>query len=435
MHRRPLIAGCSLLTDMPFDPGDPAFYDSAAVHKELARVTEICDGCRRCHRLCPSFDHMLERVDANEGDVAKVSAADYRRIVDLCWQCKLCFNHCPYTPPHRFDIDFPRLMLRAKAARARAEGVTRQDRWLGNVDAVGVLGSATAPLSNWANGFKPHRFLMEAVVGIHRDRNLPRFHHKTFARWFRERGGGRSEGRKVALFYSCSVNYNEPQVGRDAVSLLEKNGCSVSCPQQVCCGMPYLDGGDIAGATQNARKNVAALLPLVEQGADVVVPQPTCSYVLKKEYPILVPGPQTEKVASRTQDLFEYLAGRQKEGSLSTEFPGKRPGKVAYQMPCHLRAQNMGYKTRDVLQLIPGTKVTVVERCTAMDGTWGMKKEYYPISLEFARKTVSEMEAAKPDTYMTDCSLAALQIEALRGVKPAHPASLLREAYGLPEER
>jgi Fe-S oxidoreductase len=180
---------------------------------------------------------------------------------------------------------------------------------------------------------------------------------------------------------------------------------------------------------------VAALLPAVEQGAPVVVPQPTCSYVLKNEYPVLLAGDAgAQKVAAATRDLFEYLALRRTEGTLATDFRGPSPGKVAYQMPCHLRAQNMGFKTRDVLQLVPGTKVTVVEKCTAMDGTWGMKKEYYPISLEFARRAAREMEAAEPDHYMTDCSLSALQIEEARGAKPAHPASLLRAAYGLPEE-
>jgi glycerol-3-phosphate dehydrogenase subunit C len=374
-------------------------------------------------------------VDKNDGDVGKITSADYRKIVDLCWQCKLCYNHCPYTPPHKWDIDFPRLMLRAKAARAKAEGVSRQDAWLGNVDAVGGLGCATAPLSNWANSFGPHRALLEAVVGIDRTRNLPTFHRKTFARWFRQRGEGRrTDGPRVAFFYSCSVNYNEPQVGRDAVGVLEKNGCAVTCPEQVCCGMPYLDGGDLKAAALNARKNIERLGPLVDQGATIVVPQPTCSYVLKKEYPMLVPGAAAEKVAAATQDLFEYLAGRKQEGTLDTTFPGKGPGRVAYQMPCHLRAQNMGLKTRDVLQLVPGTKVTVVEKCTAMDGTWGMKKEYYQVSLQYARKAVKEMEAAKPETFMTDCTLSALQIEAVRGEKPAHPIALLREAYGLPEE-
>jgi glycerol-3-phosphate dehydrogenase subunit C len=420
---------------MTFDPKDPTFFDQKAVEAELARVTEICDGCRRCHRLCPSFDFMLERVDDHEGDVSKVTSKDYRRIVDLCWQCKLCFNHCPYTPPHRFDIDFPRLMLRSKAARAKAEGVTRTDQVLGAVDRVGSLGSALAPLSNWANDFKPQRVLLEKVLGIDRNRNLPKFHHKTFARWFRERSPGADPGgRKVAFFYSCSVNYNEPQTGRDAVSVLERNACRVSCPAQVCCGMPYLDGGDIAAATENARKNIAALFPAVCDGATVVVPQPTCSYVLKKEYPVLVPGGEAEAVAAKTMDLFEFLAALHKEGALNTDFPGRGPGKVAYQMPCHLRAQNMGYKTRDVLQLIPGTSVGVVEKCTAMDGTWAMKKEFYPLSLPFAKKAADEMESMEPDTFATDCSMSGLQIEAVRGKKPASPVSLLREAYGLPEE-
>lgn len=422
---------------MPFDPRDPAFFDTAAVEAELERVTGICDGCRRCHRLCPSFDHMLERVDAHEGDVSKLASADYRRIVDLCWQCKLCFNHCPYTPPHRFDIDFPRLMLRAKAARAQAEGVTRQDRWLGNVDRLGPLASAAAPLANFANGFKPHRIALEAAVGIHRDRNLPRFHHKTFARWFRERKprAAPAAARDVALFFSCSVNYNEPQVGRDAVAVLEKNGCRVSCPEQVCCGMPYLDGGDVASATANARRNLAALAPRVRDGATVIVPQPTCSYVLKHEYPLLAPGPDADAVSSATRDVFEYLAGRKAEGTLDTSFPGRALGKVAYQMPCHLRAQNMGFKTRDVLQAIPGTQVSVIERCTAMDGTWAMKKEYFRLSLQFARKAVEQMEIAQPEVFATDCTLSALQIEAVRGRKPAHPLTLLREAYGLADER
>jgi Fe-S oxidoreductase len=422
---------------MPYDPRHPAYFDSKAVDQELARVTELCDGCRRCHRLCPSFDYMLdEAVDKNEGDLSKITPTDYRRIVDLCWQCKLCYNHCPYTPPHQWSIDFPRLMLRAKAARAKADGVTRRDAWLGNVDAVGRLGCATAPLSNWANEFPPGRAALEVLIGIERTRKLPRFHHRTFARWFRERGGGRvGQGPRVAFFFSCSVNYNEPQVGRDAVGVLERNGCAVSCPEQVCCGMPYLDGGDVEAAARNAEKNVRAFLPLVEQGARIVVPQPTCSYVLKKEYTLLRPGPDTDKVAAATQDLFEYLAGRHREGTLQTDFPGKKPGRIAYQMPCHLRAQNMGFKTRDVIALIPGTDVHTIESCTAMDGTWGMKKEHFPISLRYAKRVAHKMEAAQPQTYMTDCTLSALQIAEARGERPVHPVTVLREAYGLPDER
>jgi Fe-S oxidoreductase len=423
---------------MSNDPRDPAFLDPVSAEQELRRVTELCDGCRRCYRLCSSFDYMLdEAVDKNDGDHARITGGDLRRIVDLCWQCKLCYNHCPYTPPHAWSIDFPRLMLRMKAARVKAEGVSRADAWLGDVDRLGSLGSALAPVSNWANRFPPHRRLLEAAVGIDSRRNLPSFHRQTFARWFRERGGGRVGATRhpVAFFFSCSINYNEPQVGRDAVSVLERNGCQVSCPEQVCCGMPYLDGGDLDSARENARRNLAALRPLVDAGASVVVPQPTCSYVLKKDYPMLVPGEDADRVARATVDFFEYLGRRKQEGTLDTEFRGPAPGKVAYQMPCHLRAQNIGYKTRDVLELVPGTTVAVVEKCTAMDGTWAMKKEFYPLSLGFAKRAVKEMDEAKPDVHATDCTLSALQIEAVRGKKPAHPIGLLRAAYGLPEER
>jgi glycerol-3-phosphate dehydrogenase subunit C len=276
---------------------------------------------------------------------------------------------------------------------------------------------------------------MEKVLGIEKSRRLPTFHRRTFARWMTARGTRPLVARtRVTLFYSCSVNYNEPQVGRDVVSVLEKNDCAVTCPEQVCCGMPFLDGGDIESARKNARRNVASFKAAAERGEKIVVPQPTCSYVLKNEYPLLVKGEDARKVAAATMDIFEYLASRKASGTLNTDFSGKPPGRVSYQMPCHLRAQNMGYKTRDVLQAIPGTTVAVIEKCTAMDGTWGMKKEYFKVSMQFARKAVDEMEAAKPDVFSTDCSLSALQIEEASGKRPVHPIALLREAYGIPEE-
>ncbi len=232
---------------------------------------------------------------------------------------------------------------------------------------------------------------MEKVLGIEKSRRLPTFHRRTFASWMSARGTKPADPTtSVTLFYSCSVNYNEPQVGRDAVSVLERNGCVVKCPAQVCCGMPFLDGGDIESARRDARKNVGSLKAAAARGEKILVPQPTCSYVLMNEYPLLVPGDDAKGVAAVTMDIFEYLASRNAEGTLNTEFPGKAPGRVSYQMPCHLRAQNMGFKARDVLQTVPGTAVSVIEKCTAMDGTWGMKKEYFPISMQFAKRAVKK---------------------------------------------
>ncbi len=411
------------------------FWEAGKVDQELRRVYDICSGCRRCLPLCPSFKVLFDRLDveAVDGDVEKLPAADVKEVVDLCYQCKLCFNHCPYTPPHRWEVDFPRLMLRARAAQARAGGVSLQDRVLGNTELVGKLGSLTAPLSNWMSEVSIHRAFMQAVLGIHKDRNLPRFHRPTFSAWFRKRSVAAppaTEARKVALFATCQVEYNDPAVGRAAVRVLEKNGVEVTVPPQRCCGMPYLDGGAMEEARALIADNVRSLAEAARGGCDIVAPGPTCSYMLKREYPWLDSSEDAKLVASKTLDLFEYLARLQADGALNTEF--HRPaGKVAYQVPCHLRAQNMGTKSADVLRAIPGTEVDVIERCSAVDGTWGFKKEYYALSLSVAKPLFDAVRASGAPTVATDCPLAGLQIGQGTGTMPRHPIQILAHAYGI----
>ena len=412
----------------------PEFWDSGAVDKELRRVYDICGGCRRCLPLCPSFKVLFDRMDveAVDGDVEKLPAADVKEVVDLCYQCKLCFNHCPYTPPHRWEVDFPRLMLRARAAEARRRGVTLQDRLLGNADLVGRLGSLGAPLSNWMNELGVHRAFMQAVAGIHRRRNLPKFNRRTFSAWFKSRPAAPASPasrdakppRKVALFHTCSVEYYEPATGRAAVRVLERNRVDVRVPPQRCCGMPYLDGGAVDEAKALIRDNVKSLAAAVREGCEIVVPGPTCSYMLKQEYPWLDSSEDAKLVAENTRDLFEYLARLQAAGELDTNFT--RPvGAVTYHVPCHLRAQNIGHKSADVLRAIVGASVNAVEKCSAVDGTWGFKKEYYELSLKVAKPLFDAITGAGAPTAATDCPLAALQIEQGTGKKPS--------AYGLEE--
>jgi len=416
----------------------PEFWDPSKVDAELRRVYDICAGCRRCLPLCPSFRVMFDRldVDAVDGDVEKLPAADVKEVVDLCYQCKLCYNHCPYTPPHRWAIDFPRLMLRARAAEARRDGVSLQDRALGNTDLIGRLGSLTAPLSNWMNELPVHRAFVQAMVGIHKDRNLPRFHRQTFSKWFAGHRPARPPGpaagtpARVALFATCTVEYNAPAIGRATVRVLERNGVDVAVPAQRCCGMPYLDGGAVEEARGLVRDNVRTLAAAVREGREIVSPGPTCSYMLKQEYPWLDGSEDAKQVAAHTRDLFEYLAGLHAEGRLDTGFT--RPvGPVTYHVPCHLRAQNIGTKSADVLRAIPGTRVEVVERCSAVDGTWGFKKEYYELSLKVAKPLFDAIAAAGAPVTATDCPLAALQIEQGTGGKARHPVQVLAEAYGL----
>jgi glycerol-3-phosphate dehydrogenase subunit C len=413
----------------------PEFWEPGKVDQELRRVYDICSGCRRCLPLCPSFKVLFDRLDveAVDGDVEKLPAPDVQEVVDLCYQCKLCFNHCPYTPPHRWEVDFPRLMLRARAARARHRGIRLQDKVLGNTDLVGKLGSATAPLSNWMNEVSLHRAFMQPVLGLHKDRNLPRFQRQTFSTWFRGRppsAGEPPRERKVALFATCQVEYHQPAVGRATVRVLERNGVEVTLPAQRCCGMPYLDGGAVEDARGLIRDNVRSLAEAVRGGCDIVAPGPTCSYMLKQEYPWLDGSADSKLVASRTLDLFEYLARLQAGGALDTNFT-RAIGKVAYQLPCHLRAQNIGTKSADVLRAIPGAEVDVIERCSAVDGTWGFKKEYYELSLSVAKPLFDAVRVAGAPMVATDCPLAALQIAQGTGATPRHPIQILATAYGL----
>ena len=424
------------------DIRNPEFWDLGAVNRELRRVYDICGGCRRCLPLCPSFKVLFDRMDveAVDGDVEKLPAADVKEVVDLCYQCKLCFNHCPYTPPHRWEVDFPRLMLRARAAEARRRGVTLQDRLLGNAGLVGRLGSLGAPLSNWMNELGVHRAFMQAVAGIHRQRNLPKFNRRTFSAWFKSRPAAPASPasrdakppRKVALFHTCSVEYYEPATGRAAVRVLERNRVDVRVPPQRCCGMPYLDGGAVDEAKALIRDNVKSLAAAVREGCEIVVPGPTCSYMLKQEYPWLDSSEDAKLVAENTRDLFEYLARLQAAGELDTNFT--RPvGAVTYHVPCHLRAQNIGHKSADVLRAIVGASVNAVEKCSAVDGTWGFKKEYYELSLKVAKPLFDAITGAGAPTAATDCPLAALQIEQGTGKKPKHPIEVLASAYGLEE--
>ena len=416
---------------------------------ELRRVYDICNGCRRCLPLCPSFKVLFDRldVDAVDGDADKLPAADVKDVVDLCYQCKLCFNHCPYTPPHRWAVDFPRLMLRARAAEGRRAGVSLQDRMLGNTGLVGTLGSRLAPLSNWLNELGVHRAFMQWIVGIHRRRRLPSFHRPTFSSWFKSRvkkaaviadrasAAGVAQARvpaakKIALFATCTVEYNATAIGRAAVAVLEKNGVDVTLPAQGCCGMPYLDGGAVEECRALVRDNVRTLAAAVREGRQIVSPGPTCSYMLKQEYPWLDGSDDARLVAANTRDLFEYLAQLQAEGALDTGFT--RPiGRVTYHVPCHLRAQNIGTKSADVLRAIPGAEVDIVERCSAVDGTWGFKTQYFELSMKVAKPLFDAVREGGAPTVATDCPLAALQIAQGTGVEPRHPIQVLAGAYGL----
>ena len=416
---------------MTRNPIDPLFWNETDLRKELDRINDICHGCRLCFNLCPSFPALFKYVDENDGEAGKLNARQIAEITDLCYQCKLCYVKCPYTPPHQYDLDFPRLMLREKAVRVKREGVSLQDRFLGNPDRTGRMGCRMAPLSNLANSSPIFRVVMEKTVGVHRDRNLPEFQPILFEEWFRNRPRPLRSEKKVAFFYTCFVNYHEPDPGVATVEVLEKNGYEVIAPEQVCCGMPFLDGGEIGKAAGNMEQNIRSFKPFVEAGIPIVSLGPTCSYVLKNEQHFITQNPDAAAMGKATKDVCEFLVELKNRRELNTEFKNIEPAKIAYQIPCHLKAQNMGYKSMDLLRVIPNMKVELMENCSAMDGTWGMKKQYFERSLKVAGKLFREVNQAQADHVCTDCPLSGMQIDYGTKRKPVHPVQILHRAYGL----
>jgi glycerol-3-phosphate dehydrogenase subunit C len=419
-----------------FNFNAPDFYSPESYAKETARIFDICNGCRLCFNLCPSFDVLFKRIDELDGEMDKLTDGDTSKVVDLCYDCKLCYPKCPYTPPHHFMLDFPRHMLRGKAIKAKEHGIPLRDKMLSQTDLLGTVSTKVAPVVNWTMESKPFRALMEKTIGIHRERNLPKYSSRTFTSWYKKHKmhetrieqSGNHEQPKVVFFHTCSVNYNDVDTGKAAIQVLEKNGVHIEVPPQKCCGMPYLDGGDINSAKKHAAYNLGQLVNYVKKGYDVVSPGPSCSYLMKQEYPMLSDDPDAKLVASHTYDMMEYLAKLNKEGKLSTDF-NKPQGNITYHLPCHLKAQNIGFKSRDVLELVPNTKVEVVAKCSGHDGTWSLKKEYFKMSLEVGKPLFEKFHES--DASATDCPLAKLQIEKGSGAKPRHPIQVLRDAYGL----
>ena len=435
-----------------YDHRHPAYYDEADLRGELNRVFDLCHGCRMCFNLCPSFPTLFDYADKHDGDVEQMTPAEQDHVVDECYQCKICYVKCPYIPPHEWELDFPRLIMRAEAIKQQKKDGPVTERvavkLMGKPDMLGRLASGpVAPLANKSLENSTVRKAVEKTAGIAQERLLPPYAKQRFTTWFKKRAKaalGRDRQRRAAVFPTCFVEYMEPQIGRDMVAVYERNGIECTLAgTTACCGAPMLHGGDVDGFTKQARANVAALAESVRAGKDVVVPQPTCGYVLKKDYPLYAPGPEAELVAKHTYDAAEYLMKVHRDDKaaggdgLDADFSsGEVPPSVAYHVPCHLQAQNAGLKSRDLMKLT-GTKITLVQKCSGIDGTWGYRAPNYELSRKVAAPLVEALSKASEDApgeIVGDCHLANGAIVQETGMRPMHPLSFLARAYGITEE-
>jgi glycerol-3-phosphate dehydrogenase subunit C len=440
-----------------YDPTDPQYFDPAALTVELDRVFDLCHGCRLCFNLCPSFPTLFSFIDAKDGDVAALTDGERDQVVDECYQCKLCYVKCPYVPPHEWKLDFPRLMSRVHAVRKK-QGVPLKERltdqFLGRTDALGKASVVGAPVVNWATGTPGSwtRRVMEKTVGLASQRLLPPYAKQRFTTWFARRADREKQkpdaaaptgDGAVSVFPTCFVEYMDPDVGKDIVRVYEHNGVGCSLPAGTkCCGAPWLHSGNVDQFDQAARRNVRALAAEVRAGRDIVVAQPTCAYVIKRDYPLYVSGAEAELVASHTYDPAEYLMKRHRDAAdeftLRSEFPGRDdrsvPDQITYHVACHLVAQNAGLRSRDLLR-VAGVKCDLVQKCSGIDGTWGYRAENYELARLVAAPLARDLAAAANQVVCGDCHLANGAITQETGARPLHPMQLLARAYGLGEEQ
>ena len=422
---------------MSYDPSEEKYWDPEALDLETRRVFEVCHGCRMCFKYCDSFPDLFSFIDAKDGDVEALDAQEIDKVVDGCFQCKLCEVQCPYTPRdgHEFQLDFPKLIHRHAAVRAKEKGIPFRERVLGDPDALGALGRSSLGLANTMNKVRLHRWFMEKVLGVHRDKLLPDFASETFETWAERSGRIDEEPSDAAVvFQTCYVQNNEPQIGRDTLEVLDRNQLPARCVRGLeCCGMPAWEHGDLEGMRRRAHANIERLAPHVEAGAKVVVINPTCAMMMRREYPELVDPSQraaATELAAAVVDPGELVWSIRKEDRFNTDFASSPEGKVAYHAPCHLRAQAVGFRGRDLLRKLPGVDgIATTMECCGHDGTYAMKVESFEASKRIGKKSFEGLQEAEASVWVTECPLAALQFEQHAGRRALHPMTALARAY------
>lgn len=430
-------------TRHPIDWQNPDYYDKTACEHEMERIFDICHGCRRCFSLCNAFPMLFDKIDESKtGELDSVPKTVFWDVADQCYLCDMCYlTKCPYVPPHPFNLDFPHTMLRAKAIKHKEGKTNFRDKLLSSTDLLGKL--ATIPvvvnMVNTINTTRATRKVMDTVLGIHQDRQLPPYTSPTFrsraqpSHGHPVKEGQRTPGR-VAIYSTCYINYNEPGIGWDLMAVLDHNEIpALLVEKEACCGMPKLELGDLDAVAALKEKNIPGLAKLAREGYAILTPIPSCTLMYKQELPLMFPhDPDVKAVQEAMYDPFEYFALRHADGLLKTDF--KSPlGKVSYHVPCHLRVQNIGLKTKELLEMIPDTVVSTIERCSGHDGTWGVKTEYFDLSMKIAKPVVKKMKEDDPDYVSSDCPIASRHLVQGMGEERdrAHPISLLRLAYGL----
>ncbi|TMD65113.1 MAG: anaerobic glycerol-3-phosphate dehydrogenase subunit C [Chloroflexi bacterium] len=395
---------------------------------EEAAPVEACTKCTACNTVCPvARSTEIFRGPKFLGPESERYRSQPEAAVtaglDLCSGCKLCEVTCPS------QVTIQEYIRRAQNKGAQEKGRTLRDWVLGHTRLLSRFGSMTAPLANFGNRNPAVRWLMERVLGIHRERPLPRYQWLTFERWFKRHPHPANARRTVAYFYGCWVNYNERRLGEQVVAILERNGIDVIVPKQQCCGIPAVVNANMDLARTYGVENVRRLSGLPAD-VDIIASSTSCGLMLKHDYSHLLDIPGAEQVGARVYDICEYLWMLHEAGELNRDFQPVKT-RLLYHAPCHLKSHGIGYPAMRLLRLIPGVELEEVdEGCCGISGTFGVKVEKYDLSMKIGSRLFAAVKAAGSDAVLADCETCRMQVEHGTGSHSAHPIDILARAYG-----
>jgi Fe-S oxidoreductase len=397
-------------------------------------------------RMCPIF-HLAPREEASPRAKANLMRGvlsgalpaetlltdECREVAELCVHCHMCRLECPA------NVDIPKLMLEAKAAHIRTNGTSVQDWLLARIDTLAALAGRLPGVANWALANPQARWLMEKLLGIAQGRKLPRLARRSFLRQAslrRMHRAPRRGGEKVIYFVDTYANHFDTQLADALVAVLRHNDVSVFVPpDQAHAAMPMISQGMLQPARDVAARNVAALAESVRRGYTVVATEPSAVLALTHEYPILLDDDDDALlVAAHVQEACHYLWQLHQRGRLKLDFQPQRIS-TGYHVPCHLRALGVGAPAENLLRLVPGMRVTRLEKgCSGIAGLYGVKHENYRASLRAGLPLVSAMRKGPFQIGMTECSTCKIQMEQSSTKPTLHPIKLLALAYGLMPE-
>ncbi len=430
----------------PIDFEHPNFLNPEKLDAEMRRVFDICHGCRRCFNLCESFPKLFEMIDESENeDVESISSDQFEPVVDACTLCDMCFmTKCPYVPPHEFDLDFPHLMLRYRAAQKKLNKLPFVPAQLAQIDRNAKIGVMLSSLINWVSNIKNNFFrkILEFVAGIDMRVKLPVYNSETFTNYFKKNNypinsDAPSKNRKVVIYSTCFVNFNKKNTGVAALKVLKKNGVEVQEAYPGCCGMPFLEQADLPKVAEQAKKVSKDLLEWVEKGYQIITLTASCGLMLKFEWPLLLSNNEDIKRLSKSvSDIDEYIVDIAQNEGLA-EGLQEIDGGVTVHNACHARAQNMGIKARDMLKFIPNIKMDVVERCAGHGGTFGVMKETHDLAVKVGKPTARQIKNKNNKYMASDCPLAGKHLKQLEtdtnivNDEALHPIELMAKSYRL----